>query len=78
MPEVRNDDATLFCEVEGEGEPVTVFAHGLTNNRNELAAFIAALEDGKPMPITARDGRQALRLADAALESARTGKAVTV
>ncbi len=39
MPEVRNDDATLFCEVEGEGEPVTVFAHGLTNNRNELAAF---------------------------------------
>ena len=39
MPEVRNDDATLFCEVDGEGEPVTVFAHGLTNNRNELAAF---------------------------------------
>jgi 3-oxoadipate enol-lactonase len=39
VPEVRNDDATLFCEVEGEGEPVTVFAHGLTNNRNELAAF---------------------------------------
>lgn len=39
MPEVRVDDATLFCEVEGAGEPVTVFAHGLTNNRNELAAF---------------------------------------
>ncbi len=39
MPEVHSDDATLFCEVEGEGEPVTVFAHGLTNNRNELAAF---------------------------------------
>jgi pimeloyl-ACP methyl ester carboxylesterase len=39
VPEVRNDDATLFCEVEGEGEPITVFAHGLTNNRNELAAF---------------------------------------
>ncbi|MGA9160475.1 MAG: alpha/beta fold hydrolase [Actinomycetota bacterium] len=39
MREVRNDDATLFCEVEGAGEPVTVFAHGLTNNRNELAAF---------------------------------------
>ena len=39
MPEVRSDDATLYCEVEGEGEPVTVLAHGLTNNRNELAAF---------------------------------------
>ncbi len=39
MPEVRNDDATLSCEVEGAGEPVSIFAHGLTNNRNELAAF---------------------------------------
>jgi 3-oxoadipate enol-lactonase len=39
VPEVRNDDATLYCELEGEGEPVSVLAHGLTNNRNELAAF---------------------------------------
>jgi 3-oxoadipate enol-lactonase len=39
MPEVRTEDVTLFCEVDGEGEPVTVLAHGLTNNRNELAAF---------------------------------------
>ena len=39
MPEITTDDATLYCEVEGEGEPVTVLAHGLTNNRNELAAF---------------------------------------
>jgi pimeloyl-ACP methyl ester carboxylesterase len=39
MPEIRTSDATLFCEVDGEGDPVTVFAHGLTNNRNELAAF---------------------------------------
>jgi 3-oxoadipate enol-lactonase len=39
MPEVRAADATLYCEVDGEGEPVTVLAHGLTNNRNELAAF---------------------------------------
>jgi pimeloyl-ACP methyl ester carboxylesterase len=39
MPEVRTVDATLFCDVDGDGEPVTVLAHGLTNNRNELAAF---------------------------------------
>lgn len=39
MPEVRTDDATLYCEVDGDGVPVTVLAHGLTNNRNELAAF---------------------------------------
>lgn len=39
MPEVRTSDATLYCEFDGIGEPVTVLAHGLTNNRNELAAF---------------------------------------
>lgn len=46
--------------------------------RLELAAFIEAVESGAPMPVTARDGRQALRLADCALESALTGRAVTV
>jgi 3-oxoadipate enol-lactonase len=39
MSEVRTEDATLHVEVDGEGEPVTVVAHGLTNNRNELAAL---------------------------------------
>jgi 3-oxoadipate enol-lactonase len=39
MPQIQTDDGTLYCEVEGEGEPVAVLAHGLTNNRNELAAF---------------------------------------
>ena len=39
MPEVRTDDATIFYEADGDGEPVTVVAHGLTNNRNELAAL---------------------------------------
>jgi pimeloyl-ACP methyl ester carboxylesterase len=39
MPEILTNDARLYCEVDGSGEPVTVLAHGLTNNRNELAAF---------------------------------------
>jgi 3-oxoadipate enol-lactonase len=39
MPEVRSDDAVLHVEVDGEGEPVTVLAHGLTNSCRELAAF---------------------------------------
>lgn len=39
MPEVATPDATLFVEVDGHGDPVTVFAHGLTNSRTELAAF---------------------------------------
>ena len=47
MPEVRTADATLYCEVDGEGEPVTVLAHGLTNNRNELAAFTSLVPGTK-------------------------------
>jgi len=39
LPELHTDDATLFYELDGEGEPVTVLSHGLTNNRTELAAF---------------------------------------
>ncbi|HYG73296.1 MAG TPA: alpha/beta hydrolase [Actinomycetota bacterium] len=39
MPELTTEDVTLFYEVDGDGEPVSVLAHGLTNNRNELAAF---------------------------------------
>lgn len=39
MPEVTNADATLYVEIDGSGEPVTVFAHGLTNSCQELAAF---------------------------------------
>ena len=39
MPEVVTEDATLHVEVDGEGEPVTVLAHGLTNSCRELAQF---------------------------------------
>ncbi|MFB3737429.1 MAG: alpha/beta fold hydrolase [Candidatus Velamenicoccus archaeovorus] len=39
MPSVETDDATLYVEVDGEGAPVTVVAHGLTNNCRELAAL---------------------------------------
>ncbi len=46
--------------------------------RNELDAFIEAVETDAPMPVTPHDGRQALRLADCALESARGGQTVVV
>jgi len=39
MPQVRTEDAILNVEVDGDGEPVTILAHGLTNNCKELAAF---------------------------------------
>jgi 3-oxoadipate enol-lactonase len=47
MPDITTQDATLHVEVEGEGPPVTVFAHGLTNSRNELAAFTPFLAGTK-------------------------------
>ena len=43
MSEVRNGDVTLHVEVDGAGEPVTVFAHGLTNSCRELAPFTPSL-----------------------------------
>jgi len=44
----------------------------------ELDAFVGALENGSPMPTSPHDGRQALRLADCALESVLSGRAVKV
>src|SRR5258707_2867796 len=46
--------------------------------KTEFDQFVGALENGSPMPTTPHDGRQALRLADCALESALTGRAVKV
>ena len=46
--------------------------------RSEMEAFVDALAEGKPMPTTVRDGVLALRLAECAVESARTGRAVAV
>src|SRR5947208_13106344 len=37
MPYVDVSDARLHAEVAGEGEPVTLLAHGLTNTCRELA-----------------------------------------
>lgn len=41
-------------------------------------AFISAVKDNKPLPITAEDGLKALLLAEAAIESLKTGKVVSV
>jgi myo-inositol 2-dehydrogenase/D-chiro-inositol 1-dehydrogenase len=46
--------------------------------RLELDAFLTALATDGSMPVTPRDGRQALRLADCALESVQMGRAVAV
>ena len=42
----------------------------------ELDAYIDALVKGTPLPTTVQDGLKALQLADAAVESVKTGRAV--
>jgi myo-inositol 2-dehydrogenase/D-chiro-inositol 1-dehydrogenase len=44
--------------------------------RAELAAFVAAVRDRRPMPVGPEDGRQAIVLAEAAVKSLRTGRPV--
>ena len=46
--------------------------------RTELAAFLSALETRAAMPVAADDGRLALLLAEAALRSLKSGKAVAI
>ena len=46
--------------------------------RAEMSAFVLALNKRTAMPVGARDGRQALVLAEAALKSLKTGQAVKV
>lgn len=46
--------------------------------RNELNQFIDAVRAGEPLPTNARDGLKALHLANCALESIKTGRAVRV
>lgn len=45
---------------------------------NEIAAFVAAVNEGTALPTTGEDGLKALQLADAALESAQSGRAVSL
>jgi len=46
--------------------------------REQWKAFVAAIKEGRPVPTTADDGLKALLLAEAAVESFRTRKVVTV
>jgi len=67
-------------DVSAAGEPYMDFflERYATAYRNELALFIEGIGAGKNLGSTYDDGRAALILADAAHESARTGKAVRV
>ncbi|MEY2877669.1 MAG: hypothetical protein RLZZ15_49 [Verrucomicrobiota bacterium] len=46
--------------------------------RAELTAFVDSVVNKKPMPVSAHDGRMAIVLAEAAVKSLKTGRAVRV
>ncbi len=78
---VGNHHATTVTRANGGGyatDPALPFflERYAEAYRNELAAFIAAVEEGKPLSPTGEDGLTAQRLADAATEASRTGQPV--
>ena len=40
MPLIEGPDCRLWVDVLGDGEPVTVVAHGITSSSEEIAAFV--------------------------------------
>lgn len=72
---VERSDGTAVCTEK----PLHFFLERYADAyRAEMAAFVSNLKNKKPMPVGAEDGRQALVLAEAALESLKTNKAVKV
>ena len=59
-------------------ESTHILLHNQTAYTREHAAFIDAVRSGRPLPISPQDARAALRTALAAVESARTGTAVSL
>lgn len=47
MPEVVTGDAVLHVEADGDGEPVTILAHGLGNSCRELATVTPFVQGTK-------------------------------
>ena len=70
----RSDGAAVCTE-----KPLHFFLERYADAyRAEMNAFVSALKKKAPVPVGAEDGRQALVLAEAALESLNTNKAVKV
>ena len=63
---------------EGVSFPESPMAPADDPYYKELAAFVSALQNNSPMPVTVHEAREAVRIGLAALESMETGKAVTL
>ena len=59
----------------GASDPKSI---GHEGHRRQLADFVGAIRDGRPPRVDGREGRKAVALIEAAYESQRTGRAVTL
>lgn len=67
-----NDDGSLMSSAaEGPLDPADDPYYG------ELSGFVEAVRSGSPPPISGHDGLMAVAIAEAAIESAKTGKVVS-
>ena len=66
---------TLHSTPGEPGTPLHVEHHDQLEA--ELSAFVAAVKNGTPMPVTGEDGLMAVLIADALTRSARTGQPVS-
>ncbi|MGQ9754259.1 MAG: Gfo/Idh/MocA family oxidoreductase [Thermaceae bacterium] len=62
----------------GEGHMVRYPVRQYEPLRAELEAFVGAIRDGRPVPVSGEDGLAALRLALMLVESGKTGRVVEV
>jgi myo-inositol 2-dehydrogenase/D-chiro-inositol 1-dehydrogenase len=90
--EVLGSKGMVYAENQGESRVVVADAKGfhaapllnffmtryIAAYANEIAAFVAAVNDGTALPTTTHDGLMALALAEAALKSVAEGRAVKV
>jgi predicted dehydrogenase len=53
------------------GQPEQIAVQGHDQLEAELSAFVAAVRDGAPLPVTPDDGLAAVAIADAITQSAR-------
>jgi predicted dehydrogenase len=69
---------TLSLYRDADEPPVEIAVVRHDQLHAELRAFVAAVREGSPVPVTPEDGVMAVRVADAITQSARSGKLVRI
>ncbi|MBO9627702.1 MAG: Gfo/Idh/MocA family oxidoreductase, partial [Microbacterium sp.] len=75
--DVRRPFAAVTTSVDGD-TLLPRFDALTSPYRAELADFLAGIDEGRPPRVTARDGLEAMRIADAIARSAETGRVIAL